>query len=374
MNFPRVMKSSRPGLPCPNPSARLSRALRMLALFVIAGCISLPAGAQDRVGTTAGAFLTLGAGARGQSLGHAYVATTTGGDALFWNPAGAARRGYWSPTRGSSRVHGNVFLTQHEWIADIRYNAAGVALSIGPTSTLGISIASVGYGRDEVRTEREPEGTGETFGAYDFSFGLSYARPLTESFYFGGTAKVVRQTIWDMSATGVAVDFGIILDTGFNGVTIAASIQNFGSKMKMGGINAQRYVDIDEGTAGNNENVTAELEMESWDLPLSFRFGASAPIVRAAGVELRVLADAQQTNDNVLNADLGGLASYDAGPVGLELRAGYRDAFIEDVDNHLSFGGGVRARVAGYALGVDVAYLPFDLLGHSTMIDLRLDF
>ena len=267
-----------------------------------------------------------------------------------------------------------MFLTQHEWVADIRYNAAGVTIPAGGDGVLGLSIASVGYGRDEVRTERQPEGTGDTFGATDFSFGLSYARPLTESFYFGGTAKVVRQTIWDMSATGVAADFGISLDTGFNGVTLAASIQNFGSKMRMGGINARRTIDVDEGTRGNNDNVTAELEMEGWDMPLSFRFGASAPVVRAAGVELRLLADAQQTNDNVLNADFGGLASYNAGPVVLELRGGYRDAFVEDVDSHLSFGGGVRAEVAGYALGVDVAYLPFDYLGNSTMFDLRLDF
>ncbi|PAP77134.1 hypothetical protein BSZ37_12200 [Rubrivirga marina] len=338
--------------------------LRRIALVVAAAALAAPAGAQDRVATTAAPFLTLGTGARGQSLGHAYTATATGADALFWNPAGAAR------TYGSN---GTVFLTQHEWLADLRYNAAGVTLPAG-AGVLGISLASLDYGRDEVRTERQPEGTGDTFGASDFSFGVSYARPLTEAFYFGGTAKVVRQSIWDMSATGFAADFGISLDTGFNGLTLAASIQNFGTKMRMSGINAQRYIDVDEGTSGNNENVTSELQMEGWDLPLSFRFGASAPIVRMAGAELRVMADAQQTNDNVLNTDLGGMLSYDAGPVRLEARAGYRDAFVEDVDNHLSFGGGLSADVAGYDLGVDVAYLPFDRLGSATLFDLRLEF
>ena len=340
-----------------------SRSFLLLAALVLG---ALPASAQDRVGTTASTFLTLGAGARGQSLGHAYTATATGGDALFWNPAGAARQ--------NGRRRGNLFLSQHEWIADIQYNAAGLTLPAGPGGIIGFSVASVSYGRDEVRTERQPEGTGDTFGASDISFGVTYARPLTESFYFGGTAKVVRQSIWDMSATGVAADFGISLDTGFNGTILAASIQNFGSKMRMGGINARRTIDVDQGTSGNNENVTAELEMEGWDMPLSFRFGASAPIVRAAGAELRLLADAQQTNDNVLNADFGGMLSYDAGPATVEFRGGYKDAFVDNVDNHLSFGGGVRARVAGYEIGVDVAYLPFDLLGNSTMFDLRLDF
>ena len=339
---------------------------RILALLAAALLLAPSSRAQDRVGTTAATFLTLGAGARGQSLGHAYVATATGGDALFWNPAGAARQ--------DSRQNGNLFLTQHEWVADIRYNAAGITIPAGPGGTLGLSLSSVSYGRDEVRTERQPEGTGDTFGASDFSFGVSYARPLTESFYFGGTAKVVRQSIWDMSATGVAADFGISLDTGFNGTVLAASIQNFGSKMRMGGINARRTIDVDEGTQGNTENVTAEIEMEGWDMPLSFRFGASAPIVRAAGAELRLLADAQQTNDNVLNADFGGLLRYDAGPATLEFRGGYQDAFVANAQNHVSFGGGVQARVAGYAVGVDVAYVPFDLLGSSTMFDLRIDF
>ena len=336
----------------------------LAALFAL--LLALPASAQDRVGTTAATFLTLGTGARGQSVGHAYTASATGADALFWNPAGAARR-------GSDGNLGNVFLTQHEWVADIQYNAAGVTVPVG-LGVLGVSLSSVQYGRQEVRTELQPEGTGDTFGANDFSFGVTYSRPLTEAFYFGGTAKVVRQSIWDMSATGVAADFGISLDTGFNGLTLAASIQNFGSKMEMGGINAQRFIDIDEGNGGNNENVTAELDMARWDMPLSFRFGASAPIVRAAGVELRVLADAQQTNDNVLNADVGGLLSYDAGPVGLELRAGYRDAGVETVDNHLSFGGGVRAEVGGYSVGADIAYVPFELLGSATLIDLRVGF
>ena len=340
--------------------------LSLAALALLAApLLAPPADAQERVGTTAAPFLTLGTGARGQSLGHAYTATATGADALFWNPAGAAR--------ADGGRDGSLFLTQHEWIADVRYNAAGVTLPTG-VGVLGVSVASVSYGRDEVRTELQPDGTGDTFGASDFSLAVTYARPLTESFYFGGSAKVVRQSIWDMNATGVAADFGISLDTGFNGLTLGASIQNFGTKMEMGGINAQRFIDVDEQNTGNTENVTAELDMGRWDMPLSFRFGASAPLVRAAGFELIALADAQQTNDNVLNADFGGMLRYDAGPVALELRGGYRDAGIDDVDNHLSFGGGLRTKVSGYELGVDVAYLPFDLLGDATLVDLRLGF
>ena len=349
------------------PMAHRSPALRTALLIAVAALVALPARAQDRVGTTAAPFLTLGAGARGQALGHAYAAEARGGDALFWNPAGASRR--------VGSTSGNVFLTQHEWIAGIQYNAVGVTIPFGRGGgVVGLSLANVDYGRDEVRTETNPDGTGETFGASDLSFGLTYSRPLTESFYFGGTAKVVRQSIWDMSATGYAVDLGISLDTGFNGVVLAASIQNFGTQMRMSGVNAQEFIDVDETTSGNTESVTAQLEMDSWDMPLSFRFGASAPVVRAGGAELVLMADAQQTNDNLLNADFGGLVRYHIAAFDFELRGGYKDAFVEDVDNHLAFGGGVRAAVGTIAVGVDVAYLPFNLLGNSKLIDLRLDF
>ena len=42
--------------------------------------------------------------------------------------------------------------------------------------------------------------------------------------------------------------------------------------------------------------------------------------------------------------------------------------------SHFSFGGGIRADVKGYQLGVDVGYLPFDLLGSATLFDLRVEF
>ena len=88
---------------------------------------SLPA--QNRTGTTAAAFLTLGTGARGQAVGHAYTAMAAGADALFWNPAGAAR-----PYSG--RQHGSLMLSHARWIADINYSAAAVVIPAFGTHTI----------------------------------------------------------------------------------------------------------------------------------------------------------------------------------------------------------------------------------------------
>ena len=347
----------------------LSRGLVVFAAVAMGlSVFTVPAQAQDRVGTTVAPFLTLGTGARGQSLGHAYIATATGGDALFWNPAGAAR------PSGTDGDLGSVFLTQHEWIGDIRYNALGTTLPIGGSGVLGLSLAFVDYGRMDVRTEREPEGTGETFGATDFSLGLTFARPLTEAFYFGGTVKYIRQSIWDMSASGIAADLGITLDTGFNGLTLAASIQNFGGKMQMGGINAQRFIDIDESSSGNNENIPTQIEMNQWDLPLSFKFGASVPVVNTHSARLELLADAHQTNDNELNADLGALLRYTVGTVNFELRGGYKDMAVSNATSHVTLGGGVDLRAGGIRLGADYGFVPYNEIGNVQMVDFRLYF
>jgi len=324
--------------------------------------------AQSRVGTTASPFLTLGTGARGQALGHAYTTLAKGGDALFWNPAGAAR-----PYDGIYR--GSLFLTHYEWLADINYNAAGIVVpGIGPGS-IGLSIASVDYGSMEVRTVELPEGTGESFTASDLSMGVTYAQPLTNTFYFGGTMKYVRENIRDMSAHAIAFDFGFVLETNYlNGLQLSASIMNFGQKMQMEGINVQVFVDIDETNSGNNPDVPGRLLLDSWDLPLSFKFGVGLPVFETSFSKFMLLAEANQSNDNNLNSDFGALLQFGNKTVNFELRGGYKDAFVDNVDSHLTFGAGLDLRVSRLRVGFDFAYIPFDLLGDTQMADFRAYF
>ena len=340
---------------------------RRSAILLMALLLNVADGAaQSRAGTTAAPFLTIGTGARGQGLGHAYTALATGGDALFWNPAGAARP-YVDTHRGS------VFLTHYAWLADIGYSAAGIVVPVLQSGSVGFSMAIVDYGDMEVRTVTFPEGTGETFSSNDMSLGLTYAQPLTQAFYFGGTVKYVRQQIRDMRASAIAFDFGFILETRYlSGMTIAASIRNFGSKMQMQGINGQVFVDIDPTTAGNNPNIPARIDMDRWDLPLAFKFGVMIPIPLAFNTQLQLLADANQSNDNTLNGDLGAQLHYGSRTFNLDLRAGYKDSFVDNVDSHLTFGAGLDVRVHTVRFGFDFAYVPFERLGGTRMADVRI--
>src|SRR5690606_31643396 len=134
--------------------------------------------------------------------------------------------------------------------------------------SFGFQIAQLDYGRMDVRTVALPDGTGETFGASDLVMGITYAQPLTNAFYIGGSAKYVRQSIYDMSANTFAFDIGFVLESDYlNGMKLAASIMNFGGKMRMDGVNSRVFVDIDPTSSGSNDALPAKLESRDWDLP-----------------------------------------------------------------------------------------------------------
>jgi hypothetical protein len=345
----------------------MTRSISILIVLILLGT-GLEAQAQSRVGTTAATFLTLGAGARGTSLGHAYTSIATGPDALFWNPGGAA-------LAYNKRHRGGVMFSNNNWLAGISYNAFGVVVPITSTGVLGLSLATVDYGRMDVRSVSNPEGTGETFGAADLSLGLTYAMQLTPSFYFGGSTKYVHQSIRDMSAATVAFDFGFVLVTDYlNGAQIAASIMNFGGKMQMDGINAETTIDLDAKNTGSTESIPARIRMDKWDLPIAFKLGVGVPVISTTNVELMLLADANQTNDNNLNSDLGAQFKYFTRNMAFNTRVGYKDANLDNVDSHLSYGAGLEVELAGARFGFDFAYIPFDLLDDTRTFDFRIYF
>ena len=348
----------------------MNRITILLILLFFAGSTVLKA--QSRVGTTAAPFLTMGVGAKNLALGHAGTVNTSGAEAIFWNPAGIS-------LQTEAETYSSSFISVNKLFVDVNAYGSGIVFPIGktPGRNLGLGINFVDYGRMKVRTIEDQDGTGATFGAHDLSIGITYAQNLTESFHFGGTAKIVQQKIYDMSASTFAFDFGFILKTEYlNGMVIGGSISNFGGKLQMDGINSERFIDIDPSQEGDNATVPGRTYMDEWDLPLSFRFGAKFPIVKMENIEWDILSDVQQTNDNELNLDSGSQLSYLTRTVKFHTRVGYKDLGIGSRgDAHLSYGAGFVLRTnSGLAIGVDFAQVPYNYLGQTTIVDLKLFF
>lgn len=328
--------------------------------------------AQYGVGTTSAPFLTLGVGAKGAALGHANTVNVSGAEAIFWNPAGIS-------VKNEGGTYSSGYLSVNQYFVDVDIYGTSLVFPIGKNTgkNLGLGLNYIDYGRQIYRTVEQPNGTGATFGAHDLSMSITYAQNLTENFYFGGGIKFIQQKIFDMKAEAVTLDMGFLLKTDYvNGITIGASITNFGNKMKMKGINTESTLDLDPISEGNNENLIGNIKLDSWNIPLSFKFGIMVPAIKSNDLELKLISEMQQTNDNKLNIDSGSELSYISNTVKFHVRSGYKDFLLgDDMDSHFTYGAGFTLKTnSGMAIGVDFAQVKYEFLGNTTIVDLKLYF
>ncbi len=337
-----------------------------LALALVSFCLVGGAAGQSvsGVGTTAAPFLKIGVGGRALGMGEAYVTLAEDITGLYWNPAGTAN------------LEGlQVLLNHYDYIADLYYDFAGVALPFPNVGTFGAFFSYLGMPDIERTTVLSPEGNGERVSAYSFAVGLSYARALTDRFSIGGSAKFVKENIWHSSATGFAFDVGVLYRAFFRNVRIGMCIANFGADMRMSGRDMLVQHDISEPIAGNNENINAHLDTDPFPLPILFRVGISADLGRDfLGLQQWswiVAVNAVHPSDNREFVNVGTEVTLrDL----VALRAGYRELFLEGREGGLTFGAGFRLRLPRGALRVDYAVVDYGRLDRQNKFSLIFEF
>ena len=317
-----------------------------------------------RVGTTAAPFLKIGVGARALGMGEAYTTLAEDITGIYWNPAGLAN---------IDKIQ--VLLNHYDYIADLYYNFGAVALPIEGFGTMGAFIGFLGMPDIERTTIQFPNGTGERVTANSFVIGLSYARPLTDRFSFGGNVKYIRETIWHSTAEGFAFDVGVFYRTFFKNVKIGMSITNFGTEMRMQGRDMLIQHDINPDFAGNNENIGGHLDTDGFPLPILFRVGISANLLEdffaLEDYDLILAVDAVHPNDNKEYLSTGMEATiHDM----IALRAGYRQVLLEDREGGLTFGFGLNLNVMGTRVNVDYANVDFGRLDRQNKFSLIFSF
>ncbi len=303
----------------------------------------------SKKGTTAAPFLSIAQGARATSMGSAFVSISDDQSAMFWNPAGLAK------TSGFG-----IMFDHTKWLADVSYNYLAASYNLGDLGVIGMSFTTSNYGEMNVTTIEEPNGTGETFSARDVSFSLAYAINLTDNFCIGFNPKVVYQSLWKMGATAFAMDIGVQYRTPFEGIILAAAITNFGTKMQLSGNSNLILVDLDLTSGGNNDQIPAYLETQSWSLPLNFRVGLGYTAEFNEYNKLTVAVDAMHPSDNYECINAG--AEYLFMNL-LALRGGYSSLFQKDAEGGLTLGVGVKQEILGnLGLRFDYAYQDFGRL------------
>lgn len=313
----------------------------------------------SKTGTTAAQVLKMNVGPRAIGMGGAFTATADDITAIYWNPGGL-----------SSVESNEVIFNHNNLYLDINYDFAAVAANISGLGTIGAFVSVLSMDEMQVRTIEKPEGTGEMFDAGTLVVGLSYARNLTDNFSIGFNAKYINESIYNMNAMGFAIDVGTLYKIPvLNELRLAASISNFGTKMKLTG---RDVMVITNSGAGGGNLINSDLEVDAFELPLLFRFGIAADVLKSESTRLTAAVDAIHPNDHSESVNSGLEFGWNET---FFVRAGYNAMFEQYSEKGLTLGAGINYRITGLLrFKFDYAYQDFGKLNEIHYFSVGIKF
>lgn len=323
------------------------RGLLLVALFAMASSAQaqfIPVLGSQRAGTAMAQFLKIGVGARASGMGEAFVALANDASALYWNPAGAAQ------------VQQNELIFSHvNWPVEVRHEFIGYLHRLGGQNVLGVSVTALHTDDFEETTVYQPLGTGNFVSFGDLAVGLSFARRMTDRFSVGVTLKYVEETLAELHARNVFVDFGTYYWTGLGSSRFAVSVSNFGTNIKPAGTLYFR-----DGSATSS--------FQDFAPPTVFRIGFATEVIDRPGHKLTTALQLNHPNDNAENLNLGVEYWWRQA---LALRGGYRANVDEE---SFTLGAGVALPLNRFHLNLDFSHTEFGNLGNASRFTACLRF
>lgn len=317
--------------------------------------------AQNKTGTTIGQFLKIDPSARASAMANASTSLYGEASSLYYNSASLGRL-----------TNVDIQFTYNQWLADITYDYAVIAVPITNLGTFALQLTSLNSGEIDVRTVEYPKGTGERYSVTNFALGLGFGLMLTDRVSVGLQVSYIQETIWHSSLSTFGLNFGVQYQVEENGLTVGASILNFGPRAGYDGRDLYINYDFNSDKYGDNDLLPAELRTDAYSLPTSFRVGVSYPLIINEDNKVTFAMDAFHPNDNTESISIGSewqfLNSF-------SVRGGYRDLFIPDSEAGLVLGAGVRVNVLeSYNLRFDYAWADYGRLEQAHRFTISLGF
>ncbi len=320
----------------------------LVALGILFAAAGTSSAAVDRVGSSSALFLKIGIDSRGVAMGEAYAASVAGAPSVFSNPAGLASLG------GKE-----VFVSDAEWLADIRLIGGAYAFKYKELGTFAFSVLTADYGEMPLVSEHTSDVASGTFSARDIAVGLTFAKKWTDMLHVGGTFKYIDQRVYEYSARGVAFDFGTVYYTGFNTLRLAMATTNFGPDLTYDGSYVDKYY---IGTS----HIEEERLFGGNDLPLNFRFGVAYDLEVGREGHVTLALDATHPTDYSERVHIGGEYGWSNT---VFLRMGYTTNAEE---MGISGGAGVRLDTSFGRAAVDYAYTEFGVFKGVHRISMQI--
>lgn len=312
----------------------------------------------DYSGTSVANFLKIGAGARPMAMGDAAIATISSAEAMYWNPAGL--------TRINESM--SIAFSTMDWLIDSRNSYIAAAYQMGDVGTFGFDLQYLDYGQIEETTVYDQDGTGRFLSASDMAIGLGYAKKLTDRFAFGVKVKYITETLADVTGSAYGVDIGAVFQTSFynNNLRLAASLSNFGTKLKFGGKDLSVTYNVPDNPS--NKQIAADLSTIEWDIPLLLRFGISNYFVDNENLSVLAAYDVLDSRDFIVRHNVGA-------EVGLYrtvyLRGGYK--FNYDEVKYTAGVGLDFSKILSYQFKLDYVFLDYGVFGGLNQFSLSFN-
>ncbi len=231
---------------------------KLIIIIVLLAC-AIPnyAGDKSRKGTTGADQLLVPVGARGIATGEAFLSNITGLEAIYYNPAGFAH------TNGSEAM-----FSYMSYVADINVSYFAIGTNLGDLGSFAFSVKTFDIGDIPVTTFDAPDGNGDLYSPGFLTAGLTYSKIITDRVSVGVNAKVISESILDVSAVGFAVDFGVQYRFS-NNLSLGAAVKNIGTNMVYSGSNLQFRTGI-PGTVPGSRTGMFEVVAEPFQIPSYF--------------------------------------------------------------------------------------------------------
>lgn len=335
---------------------------------------TLFAGTIRSSGTAGAAQLLIPVGAENIAVSNANVATVSGVEALFQNPAGVAKYD------GSAQVMAGTMT----YIADIKVTNFGLLSNFGKIGTIGLSVKSLDFGDIPVTTFNETEGTGATFSPRFMTIGVTYAKSFSDRVQFGVNFKLVSEAIMNTKASGLAIDLGVQYQFPDMPLYIGVVLKNLGGRMEYQGSDLEQRLSP-AGAESGSMKERFRIKAEQFDLPSQFDISLNYEVIP----DLTLMGTFTQ---NSFSANTGSFAAkysfkdFVWVAAGTQLGIAGSSEQPDDVDDDewdeysntvwgYTFGAGVVIPLGEFKVGVGYSYRSVsDYFTNNSLFQLTVDF
>jgi hypothetical protein len=342
----------------------LTAVVLCVALAVVVESVSAQ---NKRIGTAAAPELLIPVGGRDLAMGGSSIATSTGLEAIHWNPAGLGRMKHSAEGMFSNMTY----------IADIAVNYGAVGASFGDFGVVALSVKALNFGDIPLTTEDDPENTAGRFFSPTFvTVGMSYSRALTDAISAGITAKIISEQIDRVSSSGFALDFGVQYHglVGVPGLNLGVTVKNIGPQMKYDGSGLYRSA---RPTEGQRPEQRFKSEAASFELPSVVEIGLGYS--GSVGDNMMWNVNGSFTNNNLyldeyrVGGELGitmeSLRIFGRAGLGMVPQAQEKENIFG-----ATFGFGFGYLAGGVDITLDYAYRQVEFFDANQVISIKLGF